>query len=930
MPSMTYDGRSFMLDGRRIWLVSGSIPYARIPHESWADRIHAAKLAGLNTVETSVFWNRHEPRPNHFDFKGDNDLRRFVQLCGQAGMYCILRIGPFIGQDWDFGGLPAWLMSVKNVKFRAMSGPFLEACSRYISAVADQVRDLQITSPIKGNAPGFHGGGGPLVLMQAESQWTCGDDTTGHTYLGELGRYLRESGFNVPVVNSNNLWAGVEAELDGWTGGGDMLGIVRQLGAVKPNQPRMVIEFASGTPSTWGAADEEPITPTAIEQRLAQILAAGGQFNIHPFCGGTNFGFWGGRRAEAPLTSAGYVAASADSGAPLMETGEPGGNFQAVRRICTFASRFSRVFANLEPTYQPVVVNPSSNAPEAGKAKGNAHGPVVVHTTGTQGGVAFIFNDGAATEPITLLLPDGTTLPVEVKDEPLLWCVFNANLAGRSRLDYCGLAVFGLVGKVLVVFGPAGADGRLSINGTPLVTTVPKGKPPAIIEHEGMTVVVCARDQVDQVYLTDDAVFVGVSGLTQGGHPLSLAGAKQCTRISSEGEVKQVHAVHPMATKRGERIPVSEWKAAATSDYADGSSARFAAIDGPTELTALGSPFGYGWYRVKLKSPGGGKTRIAMPHSSDRLHVYLDGEPVGVIGQGPGSTPDLTITLKKGTQTMVVLADNLGRLAGGSDLGESKGLFGDILEVKPIRTGKGVIKPGDPLDCLAFRTPLWEIQPGDMTLSDRITWTIAHPKKAQPIIVSIPPFNGRGLLLVNSKPVAYLDRGLKSHIVLTAEHLKGGANLIQITLLPDDPSEGGETQKAMGVLAEGVEFLDGVAALSNKADWAFAKWEQPKATAYKAPKPGQHSPTWWHASFKLTDTNSPVFFDATGLTKGQLYINGKHVCRYFVATATGKSVPPQSMYFVPGSWLKAGEDNDILIFDEHGASPAKCRVTHGG
>src|SRR6185295_2978823 len=135
MPSMTYDGRSFMLDGRRIWLVSGSIPYARIPHESWADRIHAAKLAGLNAIETSVFWNRHEPRPNHFDFKGDNDLRRFVQLCGQAGMYCILRIGPFIGQDWDFGGLPAWLMSVKNVKFRAMSGPFLEACSRYISAV---------------------------------------------------------------------------------------------------------------------------------------------------------------------------------------------------------------------------------------------------------------------------------------------------------------------------------------------------------------------------------------------------------------------------------------------------------------------------------------------------------------------------------------------------------------------------------------------------------------------------------------------------------------------------------------------------------------------------------------------------------------------------------------------------------------------------
>ena len=45
MPSVTYDGRSFMLDSRRIWLVSGSIAFARMPRELWRDRIHAAKVA---------------------------------------------------------------------------------------------------------------------------------------------------------------------------------------------------------------------------------------------------------------------------------------------------------------------------------------------------------------------------------------------------------------------------------------------------------------------------------------------------------------------------------------------------------------------------------------------------------------------------------------------------------------------------------------------------------------------------------------------------------------------------------------------------------------------------------------------------------------------------------------------------------------------
>ena len=85
MPSVTFDGRSFMLDGRRVWLVSGAIHYIRVPRDLWADRIHAAKLAGLNTIETPVFWNHHEARPGKFDFKGDHDLRHFVKLIGEAG-----------------------------------------------------------------------------------------------------------------------------------------------------------------------------------------------------------------------------------------------------------------------------------------------------------------------------------------------------------------------------------------------------------------------------------------------------------------------------------------------------------------------------------------------------------------------------------------------------------------------------------------------------------------------------------------------------------------------------------------------------------------------------------------------------------------------------------------------------------------------------
>lgn len=922
MPAATFDGRSFMLDGRRIWLVSGSIHYARVPHEQWEQRIHAAKLAGLNTIETPVFWNRHEARPGQFDFKGDKDLRRFVQLIGQAGMYCILRPGPFIGQNWDCGGLPPWLMGVKGVKLRVANGPFLEACSRYLTAVAGQVRDLQATSPPKG---------GPVVLVQNEEGWTCGDDAAAAAYLGEIHRYLREAGINVPVINANNLWESAEGEVDCWTGGGDLLATVRQLAAVKPDRPRLVVEFNVGAPAAWGQAAPDPERPELIEQRLAQILAAGGQYNIQPFHAGTNFGFWGGRLPEVPGA---YAPPAANHGAILTETGVPGPAYSAVRRISTFASRFGRLFANLDPEFRPVVAAPRTVEAdgEAGGRGGRAgrggewsDGPLVVHATGAQGGVAFIFRGSEkAPSKLRLLLPHGGDMAVDTGGAPLTWCLFDTSISGRAQLDYSSLSAFAAVGKVLVLFGEPGVEGSVSINGSPLPVAVPRGKTPGVVQHEGITLVLCSREQLDTVFAADDAVYLGVGGLTPAGQPMALDGERKCTRIGADGVSAQVPTVQAVVHTRSDRLTISDWEPAPTDEYVSGSSARFAAISGPTDLTTLGSPFGYGWYRIKLKSAGG-KAQIAAPQGADRLHLSLDGESVGVLGSGPGAEPEAALHLKKGTNTLVVLAENLGRVAGGATLGEPKGLWGDIWEVHAIRAGRGTVKPGDPVDVLAFRTPLWEVQTDDVTVSDRLTWTITHRKK-NPIIVGIGPFSGRGLLLVNNKPVAFLERGGGERHLLMPEQLKAGANLVQIALLPE--LGGADTEAVYRELADGVTFMDCVASLTAKADWAFARWEPPRASAYGKSK-GEGGPTWWRAKFGKITGAEPLFFDATGLTKGQLYVNGRHVCRYFVATAGGKHVGPQTLYSIPSPWLHAEQDNDLLIFDEHGGSPQRTRLVHG-
>jgi hypothetical protein len=901
-----------MLDGRRIWLVSGSIQYARIPHELWEQRIHAAKLAGLNTIETPVFWNRHEPRPGSFDFKGDNDLRRFVQLIGAAGMYCILRPGPFIGQQWDFGGLPPWISGVKGVKLRVANGPFLEACSRYLTAVSGQVRDLQATA---------QGKPGPIILVQNESSWTCGDDAAANSYLGEIHRYIRESGINVPIINANNLWEAAEGEVDCWSGSGDLLATVRQLAAVRPDQPRMVIECNVASSPVWGQPAPQADRPEIIEQRLAQVLAAGGMFNIHPFHAGTNFGFWGGRVPEVPGTFAGV---SRDGGAPLTETGLHGPSYQVVRRICTFASRFGRLLANLDPDFRPVFAAPRTIEGERVPREWT-DGPFVIHSTGAQGGVAFIFRGSdKAPSKLRLLLPHGGDVAVDTGSAPTTWCLFDTSLSGRAQLDYSTLSAFGLVGKVLVLFGSAGIEGSVSINGSPLPVAVPRGKSPAVQVHEGITLVLCATEHLDHVFLTDDAVFLGAAGVDPQGNPLALAGEKKCQRIGSDGVVSQVAAVQP-APHKSDRLVISEWEAAGTGEYTAGTSARFAAIPGPSDLTTLGSAFGYGWYRVKVKSAGG-KILAAAPQGADRLHMTLDGDMVGVVGVGPGSKTDVSLNLKKGTTTLVILAENLGRVAGGASLGEPKGLWGDLWEVKPLRAGRGSMKEGDPVEALPFRTPLWDLQTGDATLSDRLTWTITHRKK-HPILVSIPPFSGRGLLLANNKPVAYLERGGGERHLLQDEQLKGGANLIQVALLPEHGAGEGAAETAYRELAEGVEFFEGVEAITAKGEWAFARWEPPRATAFGKGKL-DGGPVWWRAKFGKIVGQDPLFFDASGLTKGQLYVNGRHICRYFVATADGKAVGTQTRYYLPQPWLKPDGENEILIFDEHGGNPSRCRLVH--
>ncbi|HSC59081.1 MAG TPA: beta-galactosidase, partial [Gemmatimonadales bacterium] len=150
----------FLLDGRPFQILSGELHYARIPREYWASRLAMAKAMGLNAITTYVFWNFHETRPGHFDFStGERDLGAFIDEAKKQGLWVILRPGPYVCAEWDFGGYPSYLARDTSLKVRTRDPRFLAAEKRYIRALAKVITPRLVTH------------GGPVVLVQVENEY---------------------------------------------------------------------------------------------------------------------------------------------------------------------------------------------------------------------------------------------------------------------------------------------------------------------------------------------------------------------------------------------------------------------------------------------------------------------------------------------------------------------------------------------------------------------------------------------------------------------------------------------------------------------------------------------------------------------------------------------------------------------------------------
>ena len=898
MSTITYDNHSFMIDGKRIWIVSGSINYTRVPRELWRDRIRSAKQAGLNCIDTYVFWNVHEPQPESYKWDGEANLREFIQLVHEEGMWCIIRPGPFIGGEWDFGGMPAWLLENDGIGLRHSEHDFMQHCARYLAQVMEQIEDLQITA----DNPG------PVILIQNEHEWFCHNEEQADGYLFQLNRYLHEAGCDVPIINSNNLWQHVPETVDCWVGWNHLLADCRQLRIAQPDAPRFVSELWTGWFDTWGRDHDDSKSPDDLLRALIEVSAAGCMFNLYPFHGGTNFAFHGGRTLGGPD---GHITTSYDYDAPLAEGGGRGPKYANVRRFCTFLNQFSTLMAHLRPH--------EHHATAATDLK-------IIQQSGPQGEIVFIIRDPDHKEPnVDLLTPDGQEFQVHLGDDPAAWLVMHANIGGLARLDLTNLRPWAVINRrLLVMFGPAGTEGIVSINGGISFPMVPSGSEPLIETYRDITLVVLNESQIDAAYFDDHQLFVGASGIDGDGQPIPHPDFPQILTIQPDGRIDTTKSAKP--SKRVTNPKLGSWSYAAQAEYVDGSAPRFAQLNGPQSLESCGADFGYGWYKIRLNRKKSEKIKLLIPEAGDRLHLYQDGKAQGLIGVGPGAEfQPIDVSLSSGESDLMFLVENQGRYHESLRFGESKGIYGDLLAVKPVKPDTPVItqgeQPADPFEVSPF-VPY--CQWGDQTPRPHVTWKV-KAKANKSLVLVFTGVRPRSVVSVNGQPIRIdsANNSLLQMVLRHDEHLQAGTNEITLGLI-DMLSVDDDYDPASNLTIYEVHEV-----VTSEAEWWYARWEQPASNAFgDAPRSAAGQPGWFKSEFEVSHTDQPLWLEIAGATKGQIYLNGHNVGRYFVATQSGEYVPPQSRYYLPEPWLKAGKTNELVLFEEHGKAPSKSKLIY--
>lgn len=897
--TIQYDKKSFVIDGKRVFLNSAAVHYFRMPKEEWRDVLIKAKLAGMNCIDTYFAWNVHEAEEGSFNFEGDNDCGAFMDLCAELGLWVIARPGPFICAEWDFGGYPWWLAKKANMEYRIDHPEHLEYVFRYFDRLLPLISARQLHK------------GGSVILVQVENEYGyLGESERGKNYMRLLRDGMLARGIEVPLIT---CVGGAEDTIECanfWSGAKQHYG---KLVAKQPDTPKLVTEFWTGWFEHWGGSAALQKTAALYEKRILETIAAGFDgINHYMFFGGTNFGSYGGRTVGSSDI---FMITSYDYDAPLDEYGRTTAKYFTAKKLSQFTNVMSEFLLEAEEEDLPTF-----NA---------SNGLTLSALKLDRQQLLFAASSKEEREGFHITLRDDLTLPVTIEAGGMI-----PVLDGVKVMDGLSLTMGGYVignesyenRQVLIVSGGRGqrltllleAEDTLewSANDYPsiryswlhkrrlqldlysfeepqLITLKANGRLVELImlnaesTEQAWRVAHPAADWVigyKDVSVTPEGLLEGVKDESRA----SLYITNQQSLFSYEQPAAiQCHSYSNTAAKLPQ---LANWSASPVAlDHQSG-----IMLQRPVGFAEFGQEAGYLLYSHELYSESEKETMIAISALQDSVRVYVNGKEQGFIKDvGAGS---IGVQLERGRNTIQFLVQHMGRLNFSPYLGEEKGISGAVYKDAEIVD----FRKGWQLDNTIV--DLSQVIAADNLKPMRKRWHIEAGKRV--LMVGAISEN----LSINGVQVELegYSSWFKFHTVDLTSYLQAGPNEFEMQPVVS-PME-----RLQLIVCDEQQRLEPwrVGALKDKGE---------KETSAALELQG---PAWLRGSFMWSESDAPrharLKLRLTGMSKGFIRLNGRSLGRYW-------QVGPQEDYKLPLAWLNNGV-NTLELFDEQGRSPRQVKL----
>ncbi|KAL5442297.1 hypothetical protein PMIN06_009084 [Paraphaeosphaeria minitans] len=324
-PSFTYNATHFLLNGSPTQIIGGQMDPQRIPAPYWRDRLRKARALGLNTIFTYTFWNLLEPAPGQWDREEGKGIATFFAIAQEEHLHVVLRPGPYVCGERDWGGFPAWLATVSDMVVRSNNAPFLSAADSYLKNLAADLRGLHVQD------------GGPILMIQVENEYgSYGQD---HAYTLAVKSLVQDAFGGDKTLYTNDgseQWTleggavpGVLAEVDGDARAG--FAALREY-VTDPSMkgPLLDGEYYTTTFDSWGYNRSVPNTQAFVDDVEYVLGNESASVSLYMVHGGTNFG-WGNGALWQGKTRA--FTTSYDYGSPIDEAGRTTPLYHALREV---------------------------------------------------------------------------------------------------------------------------------------------------------------------------------------------------------------------------------------------------------------------------------------------------------------------------------------------------------------------------------------------------------------------------------------------------------------------------------------------------------------------------------------------------------------------------------------------------------------------